>query len=410
MSGPRVGSRLGNYEITAKLGEGGMGEVFRARDSRLNREVALKVLPTETGADAERLERFRREAQAVAALNHPNIVTLYSFEESGDVCFLTMELVEGAALDTLIPPGGFELESWLEIGAALADAVAAAHARGIVHRDLKPANIMIGGAGDRRQVKVLDFGLARMTESGTEAPANAPTLLTRDGVVMGTLPYMSPEQVRGVALDERTDLFSLGVILYEMAAGRRPFHGESSVELGSAILRDPPPPFSGRHEKLPPDVERILKRCLEKEPRDRIASARALYDELRLLRRDVAASVPAARRRFGRRFERWPRRGGIPGRGTALQAQRQRRRAHGAGRGIDGSRGHWALALLVLSRHRPERDVSRRQSGRGRPLRGQGSGRPLRDGGEHPPGGGEGAPRGAARRHDFRGPSLGRDL
>ena len=293
-----IGTRLGPYEITAKLGEGGMGEVFRARDSRLNRDVAVKVLPAGMSSDPGRLERFRREAQAVAALNHPNIVTLHSFEESDGVCFLTMELVEGAALDKLIPRGGFDLESWLEIGAALADAVAAAHARGIIHRDLKPANVMIGGGGDgadRRQVKVLDFGLARMTESGAGGSANAPTLLTGDGVVMGTLPYMSPEQVRGVPLDERTDLFSLGVILYEMAAGRRPFAGETSVELGSAILRDTPPPLAERREKLPADVERILRRCLEKDPRDRIASARVLHDELRLLRRDLAAPSPVPR-------------------------------------------------------------------------------------------------------------------
>ena len=210
-----------HYRLRAKIGEGGMGEVYRAEDSKLGREVALKVLPTEMTSDPQRLERFQREARAVAALNHPNIVTIYSVEEADGVHFLTMELVDGEALDRLIPKDGLDLGRLLDISIPLADAIAAAHDRGIVHRDLKPANVMVGADG---RVKVLDFGLAKLqpTELAAEEFTAAPTLMmTREGVIMGTAPYMSPEQAKGSEMDHRTDIFSLGIVVYEMAIGAR---------------------------------------------------------------------------------------------------------------------------------------------------------------------------------------------
>ena len=241
-----IGTTLAHYRITAAIGAGGMGEVYRATDTKLGRDVALKVLPAEMAASPERLERFRREAQALAALDHPNIVTVYSVEEADGVHFLTMQLVEGQALDQLIPKGGLSLDLIRSICTGLAEALAAAHEKGIVHRDLKPANVMVTPDG---RVKVLDFGLAKVSvrdQPGHAASEMATDLQTAEGVVMGTVPYMSPEQVAGRTVDHRTDIFSLGVMLYEMAAGQRPFEGPSSVELASAILRDAPRPLAAR--------------------------------------------------------------------------------------------------------------------------------------------------------------------
>ena len=220
------GSKLGNYEIQLPLGAGGMGEVYRATDVKLGRDVALKVLPAEMAHDEERLGRFRREAKTLAQLDHPNIVTIYSVEQSGDIHFLTMQLVEGQPLDRLIPQGGLALERIVEIGSALADALAAAHEKGIIHRDLKPANVMVSSEG---RVKVLDFGLAK--DVGVEVGGATLTSANRTqvGVVMGTPAYMSPEQTSGRPLDHRSDIFSLGVVLHEMATGRCPFEGTSSA-------------------------------------------------------------------------------------------------------------------------------------------------------------------------------------
>ena len=270
---------LGHYKVVAKLGEGGMGEVYRATDLRLGREVALKVLPANVAADPERIERFQREARAVAALNHPGIVTIYSVEEADEVHFLTMELVEGQSLDRLIPTGGLDVERIASIGQALAGALAAAHDKGIIHRDLKPANVMVTPDG---AVKVLDFGLAKVVEpdAGDEAET-ATTLLTAAGVVMGTRPYMSPEQIQARPVDHRTDIFSLGVMLYEMATGHQPFHGPSSAELFASILRDSPPGVTEIRAELPADLSRVVRRCLEKDPRDRIQTARDVGNQLR---------------------------------------------------------------------------------------------------------------------------------
>ncbi len=279
------GSLLGPYEILGPLGSGGMGEVYRARDPRLGRDVAIKVLPAAVSADADRLARFEREARTVAALNHPNIVVLYSIEEAGPTRFLTMELVEGQALDTHLLPGGLPCARVLELGIAIADALTAAHERGVVHRDLKPANVMLSREG---RVKVLDFGLAKLAAAAHDDAAQTATLtapLSSDGVVLGTAPYMAPEQLRGEAVDARTDLFALGILLHELATGRRPFQGKSTAELGSAILRDPPPPLGTLRPDLPPDLDRIVGRCLEKSPRERFQTALDVLNELRLVRR-----------------------------------------------------------------------------------------------------------------------------
>jgi len=238
-----IGTRLGPYEIAALLGAGGMGEVYRARDPRLGRDVAIKVLPREVASDPDRLARFEREARAVAAVNHPNIVVLHSIEEDNGTRFLTMELVEGESLDRLVTPGGLPLERVLDLAIPIADALVAAHTRGVVHRDLKPGNVMVTRDG---RVKVLDFGLAKATTGDSElAATQAATIvspISNVGQVVGTVPYMAPEQLRGAPADARADLFSLGILIYELVTGRRPFGGATSVEVSSSILRDTPPP------------------------------------------------------------------------------------------------------------------------------------------------------------------------
>ena len=289
-----AGDKLGFYEILALLGAGGMGEVYRARDPRLGRDVAVKVLSGGLTDKPELLARFQREARAVAALNHPHIVTIYSVEEAGGVNFLTMELVDGQALDRLIPATGLPVERIVEIAGALADALAAAHEKGIVHRDLKPANIMVNNEG---RVKVLDFGLAKDVRAAApdDATVAAPSQ-TQAGMVMGTPSYMSPEQISGRSLDHRTDIFSLGVVLHEMATGKQPFAGNSSAELISAILRDTPPSVCEARADLPAELARIIRRCLEKDPRHRVQTARDVANEFREMVRQThpKSSVPAS--------------------------------------------------------------------------------------------------------------------
>jgi len=298
------GTRLGTYEIVAPLGAGGMGEVYRARDLRLGREVALKVLPADVATHPDRLARFEREARTVAALSHPNIVVLHSVEDDGDTRFLTMELVEGRSLDRYVTPGGLPNARLLDIGISLADALTSAHEKGIIHRDLKPANVMLTREG---RVKVLDFGLAKLAAEGEEPgldSTQAPTIaspLSSPGQVVGTMPYMAPEQVRGEIVDARSDLFALGIILYELAAGRRPFTGTSAADVSSAILRDTPEPLAAVRPDLPADIDRIVSRCLEKNPRDRFQTALDVGNEFRRIdhapgrgERAVAAA-PASR-------------------------------------------------------------------------------------------------------------------
>jgi TolB-like protein len=256
-----------------------MGEVYRAGDRKLGRNVALKVLPAAMADDPEYLARFRREARAIAALNHPHIVTIYSVEESEGIHFLAMELIEGQSLKHLIAAGAIPVEQILEMGAALADALAAAHEKGIVHRDLKPANIMVTPQG---RVKVLDFGLAKeVLAADTTDTTLTSDGYTRAGKVMGTPAYMSPEQVAGRATDHRTDIFSLGIVLYEMACGQRPFLGRSPAELASAILCDAPKPLDELRPDLPEESCRAIHRCLEKSVSERSLSARDLHTLLR---------------------------------------------------------------------------------------------------------------------------------
>ena len=301
-----IGETFSHYKIVSKLGEGGMGEVYLAEDTELERNVALKVLPPSMADDPERLERFKREAKAVAALNHPNIVTIYNIEEDGGRRFLVMEHIDGDSLDRIVPPGGLPLARVFDIAEPIADALTAAHERGIVHRDLKPANVMVTTDG---RVKVLDFGLAKLAIEAIMPPedqatqAAGPTAaLTGEGTVMGTAPYMSPEQLQAHAVDHRTDIFSLGILMYEMVTGQRPFQGDSGIALASSVLKDKPVPLTEMRGELPRHLERVIHRCLEKEPRERYQSALDVYNELKGLRKEVesgsvtvvSGTVPAA--------------------------------------------------------------------------------------------------------------------
>jgi serine/threonine protein kinase len=276
--------------IVGPLGSGGMGEVYRARDTRLGREVAIKLLPADVAVDEGRIARLEREARTVAALNHPGIVTLHSVEEARGMRFLTMELVEGQSLDNLVAPGGLPVARVLDLAIPLADALSAAHRKGVVHRGLKPGNLMLTPEG---VLKVLDFGLAKVNPldgpslimrrpSFSRGATPGPPLSSADAV-LGTAPYMAPEQIRGEAVDGRTDLFALGIVLYELVSGRRPFVGQTFADVTSAILRDMPPPLSSVRADVPAGFERIVMRCLEKAPRGRYPAAADVLHDLRAL-------------------------------------------------------------------------------------------------------------------------------
>jgi serine/threonine protein kinase/tetratricopeptide (TPR) repeat protein len=280
-----IGQTVSHYRILEKLGGGGMGVVYKAEDTRLHRFVALKFLPDEVGKDAQALARFQREAQAASALNHPNICTIYDIGEANGKAFIAMEYLEGATLKHIIGKP-LELDQLLGIGIEIADALTSAHARHIIHRDIKPANIFLTELG---HAKVLDFGLAKIADP-VGADAELATLtLTQAGTVMGTLPYMSPEQLQGRGADHRTDIFSLGVVIYEMASGQRPFYGETSAELMSSILRDSPKPITELRVELPVALQRILGQCLAKDTNARYASARELREAMNHLRRETAS-------------------------------------------------------------------------------------------------------------------------
>jgi serine/threonine protein kinase len=284
-----VGRQLGTYRILSRLGAGGMGEVYRAHDTKLGRDVAVKVLPDTLLSDPERLARFEREARLLAALNHPHIVTVHSFETAEGIHFLTLELLEGRSLDQIIPEGGFALGRFFHLAIPLADAASAAHVRGITHRDLKPGNIMMTGDG---RIKVLDFGLAKLRQQVPKAETQSPTeFQTQEGYVQGTVPYMSPEQLQGRGADHRTDIFSLGVVLYELITGRRPFQGNSVAELTSSILRDAPPLVTEQRADLPRHLARIIRRCLEKDPDRRYQVTQDLRNDLEDLRNETAETI-----------------------------------------------------------------------------------------------------------------------
>jgi serine/threonine protein kinase len=278
------GDRLGPYEIVGPLGAGGMGEVYRAFDRKLNREIALKVLPSMLADDADYVARFRREAQILASLNHPNIAAVYGYEESNGIRSLVMELIEGPTLAQRMAAGPILLEEALRVARQIADALETAHDRGIVHRDLKPANVKIT---PEDKVKVLDFGLAKSParESATHDPANSPTLtigMTEAGMILGTAAYMSPEQARGKPVDKRADIWAFGVLLLEMLSGRRAYEGETSADIVASVVKDEVP-FSRVPASTPTLVRRLLIRCLDKNPKNRlrdIGEARVVLDEV----------------------------------------------------------------------------------------------------------------------------------
>ena len=297
------GVRLGHYEVLAPLGAGGMGEVYRARDARIERDVAVKVLPAALAQDEDRLRRFEQEAQAAGRLNHPNILTVHDVGRHDGVPYVVSELLEGETLRARLGGSPLPVRKATEIAVQIARGLGAAHERGIVHRDLKPENVFVAKDG---QVKILDFGLAKLTRP--EAPLEAESHIateapgTDPGTVMGTVGYMSPEQVRGRPVDHRSDIFSLGAILYEMLSGQRAFARDSSVETLNAILKEDPPELSGTGRPLPPALDRIVRHCLEKSPDERFASARDLAFDLQALS-DVSVSGPAVGTRPGTR--RW---------------------------------------------------------------------------------------------------------
>jgi serine/threonine protein kinase/Tol biopolymer transport system component len=297
-----AGQRLGSYEVLAPLGAGGMGEVYRARDTRLGREVAIKVLPTELAGDADRLKRFEREARAASSLNHPNIVTVHEVGETGGAPYLVMELVEGKTLRELLAAGGLPARRVLEVAAQVAGGLAKAHEAGLVHRDLKPENLMVTKDGF---VKVLDFGLARLqrpNEKGSQLPTA--TNVTESGVILGTAGYMSPEQARGDLVDFRSDQFSFGTILYEMLAGRRPFRGGSVPETLAAIIGAEPEPLVVLRPETPTALRWIVERCLAKEPEERYAATRDLARDLSSVKEHISEVESGMRPGAARRFPR----------------------------------------------------------------------------------------------------------
>ena len=290
----KSGTRLGPYEILAPLGAGGMGEVYRARDTRLGREVAVKVLPAAFAADPERLTRFEREARSASALSHPNIVAIYDVGSADSVSYIAMELVSGRPLRALLG-APLPIRQLLQIAAQIAEGLSKAHGAGIVHRDLKPENVMVNEDG---LVKILDFGLAKLTQSsgaiaspGTQGPTLAAE--TEPGIVMGTVGYMSPEQALGKTVDYRSDQFALGAILYEMATGQRAFERGSAPQTLTAIIQDEPEPIVARRPEVPAPVRWIVERCLAKEPRNRYASSEDLARELATVR-DHLSEVTSA--------------------------------------------------------------------------------------------------------------------
>src|SRR5512132_1782235 len=303
-----AGTRLGPYEIVAPLGAGGMGEVYRARDTRLGREVAVKVLLPEVSGDDSRRLRFEQEARSASALNHPNIVTVYDVGSVDSTIYLAMELVEGRTLRELLADGALPSRKVLDVAVQVAEGLAKAHEAGLVHRDLKPENLIVSKDGF---VKILDFGLAKLTEmtasdggSTLQTMAGAPG--TVPGTVMGTVGYMSPEQASGRDVDFRSDQFSFGSILYELATGKRAFHRNTGAETLTAIIREEPEPVGQANPRVPAPVRWVVERCLAKEPEERFASTKDLARDLRSLRdhlsetsasETLAVTAPTRRRR-----------------------------------------------------------------------------------------------------------------
>src|SRR5437870_3223123 len=293
------GTKLGRYEIRSKLGEGGMGEVYLAQDTKLDRKVALKILPVEVASHRDRMERFVREAKAAAALNHPNIAHIYEIGESDGVNFIAMEFVDGQTLRECIHDGQTDLRKLLRHLQHVAEGLAKAHAAGIVHRDLKPENIMVTRDG---HAKILDFGLAKLIErpqsaTSGETPSDVATAILQQhstpGVVLGTVGYMSPEQAQGKTkeIDYLSDIFSFGCVLYEAVTGHKAFEGKDAIDTLNKIIREPVVPISDFRPDTPSHLQRIVRRCLAKDPEDRYQTIKDVAIELRELRRDLAGAA-----------------------------------------------------------------------------------------------------------------------
>src|SRR3989442_5215995 len=283
-----LGARLGRYEVKSQLGAGGMGEVYLAQDTKLERKVALKILPADVAAHQERMRRFVQEAKSASALNHPNIITIHEIDEADSINFIATEFIDGETLRERLRSAPMKLGEVLDVAAQIASALSAAHAVGIVHRDVKPENVMLRRDGI---VKVLDFGLAKLTERGppdsvdTEAPTR-PAINTEPGMVMGTALYMSPEQARGLAVHASTDVFSLGILTYEMVAGRLPFEGESTNEIVASILSDKEPsPLARYAREVPAELERIVEKALRKDREQRYQVSKEMLLDLKSLKR-----------------------------------------------------------------------------------------------------------------------------
>ena len=287
-----AGTRLGPYEVLAPLGAGGMGEVYRARDSRLERGVAIKILPAQLSDDPVALARFEREAKAVAALSHPSILAIFDFGTADGISYAVTELLEGETLRARLAHGPLPIRKAVEWAIQIAHGLGAAHEKGIVHRDLKPENLFLTNDG---RVKILDFGLARQTPLLQTGDMSSPTVAgyTEPGTVLGTVAYMSPEQVRGLPADARSDIFAFGVVLYEMLSGRRPFTGDSAAETMHAILTADAPDLPDPNQRVPPALERIVRHCLEKRPEQRFQSASDLAFDLEALSRSSGKSCGA---------------------------------------------------------------------------------------------------------------------
>ena len=275
-----AGTKLGPYEILAPIGAGGMGEVYRAKDPRLGRDVAIKVLPASFSQDADRLKRFEQEARAAGVLNHPGITAVYDIGTANGAPYIVTELLEGETLRNRLLAGSLPVRKAIDYAVQIAKGLAAAHEKGIVHRDLKPENLFLTKDG---RVKILDFGLAKLkpeTNEGGQTDLGTVSGGTEPGVVLGTMGYMSPEQVRGKAADKRSDLFAFGTILYEMLSGQRAFRGETAADTITAILTKEPPDLSQTNKEIHPGLDRIVRHCLEKNPEERFESARDVAFDL----------------------------------------------------------------------------------------------------------------------------------
>ena len=303
-----AGTRLGPYEVVSAIGAGGMGEVYRAMDTRLNRAVAIKVLPPHFAGDADMKQRFDREAQTIAGLNHPHICTLHDVGEQDGVKFLVMEYLEGETLAARIARGALPLDEALRVAGDIVDALDKAHRQGIVHRDLKPANIMLvrtGGASALSHTKLLDFGLAKFAASSDQSLQQTRTDVTAQGTIIGTMQYMAPEQVEGKEADARTDLFALGAVLYEMVTGKRAFEGKSQASLIGAIMKAEPKPISHVAQMTPSVLDHVVSRCLAKDPEERWQTAHDLMVQLAWIGRGrtettVSPALAAAARKSAR--------------------------------------------------------------------------------------------------------------